>query len=451
MRSPSAFNTLNVYYLLQHPLRSTAEDYLYAFRRHGRGRQFYLNLAVREVPDWVRRAPIDLVVYQTTFFSPRWSREVFEEIVKRAAPMADVGRVRVGLPQDEYTGADPLNRFINEFGLGHVFTLAAESEWPKIYREVDRDAVGFTRVLPGYLSDHTRRRIERIVRGMGKRPIDIGYRAWAGAPWLGRHSLLKGEVGEMARAAAPAQGLRTDISSDPADVLYGDDWFRFLASSKYTLGCEGGASLLDWDGSIKDRTERYLAEHPGAGFDEVEAACFPGEDGNLDYFAIGPRHIEACATRTCQILVEGDYQGILRPWEHYIPLKRDLSNLEEVLELVRRDELREELTEAAYRDVIAAGSYTYESFVRQVEAVDPGPPLAAGRESLAMALREPRERAFDAGSWLRVIHRLRIRPRLHLLRHRFLIFRQRHLHPLAPRRLFAAALRRLIRAVRGPG
>jgi hypothetical protein len=450
MRS-AAPNTLNVYYLTQHPLRSTVSDYLYAFRRHGRGRQFYLNLAVRDVPDWVGGAPIDMVVYQTTFFSPRWAPEVFEEIVEAAAPLADVGRIRVGLPQDEYTGAEPLNRFINGFGLEHVFTLAPESEWPKIYRDVDREAVGFTRVLPGYLSDDTRRRIERIVRRTRERPVDIGYRAWAGAPWLGRHGLLKGRVGEVAGAAAPAYGLRTDISSRFSDVLYGDRWFSFLASCKYTLGCEGGASLLDWDGSIKERTDGYLAAHPTASFDEIEAACFPGQDGSLDYFAIGPRHIEACATRTCQILVEGDYQGILRPWEHYLPLKRDLSNLEEVLELVRRDELREELTEAAYRDVIATGNYTYESFVRQVEAADPGPPLATGPERVAMAFRARRERLLDAASWARVIHRLRILPRWQRFQGWLLIFRQRYLYRLAPHRLFASALRRLIRLVRGPG
>ena len=450
MRPPrAALDTLNVYYLMQYPLRSTVSDYLYAFRRHGRGRQFYLNLAVREVPEWLRGAPIDMVVYQTTFFSHRWAREVWDEIVERAAPLADVGRIRVGLPQDEYTGVESLNRFINGFGIEHVFSLAPESEWPKIYREVDREAVGFSRVLPGYLSDHTRRRIQRIVRRTRGRPIDIGYRAWSGAAWLGRHGLLKSGVGEVARAAAPGFGLATDISTRYSDVLYGDDWFRFLASCKYTLGCEGGASLLDWDGSVMARVNQYVADHPEASFDEIEAACFPGEDGNLDYFAIGPRHIEACATRTCQILVEGDYQGILRPWEHYIPLKRDFSNLDEVLDLVRRDELREELTEAAYRDVIAAGSYTYESFVRQVEAVDPVPRRAVEGQRLAMALRGPRERLFDAGSWLLVIHRLRLAPHLQAIRARLVVFRQRILYPLAPHRLIPAVVRRLIRAVRG--
>ncbi len=403
-------NTLNVYSLMQHPLRSTAQDHLYSFRRHGSGNQLYLNLAVREVPGWVREAPIDAVVYHTTFFSWRWEAARFLEQVEAAAPLKGVGRIRVALPQDEYTETDAVNRFIEEFEIDHVFSLAKASELAKIYDGVDRKRVGFTTdMLPGYLSDDTRQRIDRIVAGNGERPIDIGYRAWPGAPWLGRHSLLKGEVGEAAAEAAPGLGLKTDISSDNSDVLTGDDWFRFLASCKYTLGCEGGASMLDPDGAIRRRTDRYTTEHPGASFDDVEAACFPGLDGNLDYFAIGPRHIEACATRTCQILVEGEYQGVLRPGEHYIALEPDLSNLAEVLELVKRDELRAEITERAYRDVIASGQYGYDSLVGTVESVTVPAAAPQPERRAAMALRSASDRAADALSWARVIWRVRLR------------------------------------------
>jgi hypothetical protein len=163
--------------------------------------------------------------------------------------------------------------------------------------------------------------------------------------------------------------MRIDISTRPSDTLAGDGWYRFLASCKYTIGVEGGASIHDRGGALKDRTEHFLSEHPDASFDEVEDKCFPGEDGKLAYYAISPRHLEACATRTCQILVEGDYNGILRPNEHYIELRRDLTNLDDVLDMVERDTERERLTHAAYRDVVASGTYTYEHFVREVETV----------------------------------------------------------------------------------
>ena len=134
------------------------------------------------------------------------------------------------------------------------------------------------------------------------------------------------------------------------------------------IGAEGGATILDGDGTFKRRTEHYLAKHPDASFEEVEAACFPGEDGRLQLFAISPRHLEACATRTCQVLVEGDYSGVLRPGEHYIELRKDLSNLDDVFDQIESDQHRERIAEAAYRDVVASGRYSYERFVGEVES-----------------------------------------------------------------------------------
>ncbi|MBT8506740.1 hypothetical protein B1F79_04690 [Coxiella-like endosymbiont of Rhipicephalus sanguineus] len=50
----------------------------------------------------------------------------------------------------------------------------------------------------------------------------------------------------------------------------------------------------------------------------------------IDYNQISPRHFEAVATKTLQILYEGEYSNILKPWVHYVPLKKDYSNFDEV-------------------------------------------------------------------------------------------------------------------------
>ncbi len=105
-------------------------------------------------------------------------------------------------------------------------------------------------------------------------------------------------------------------------------------------------------------------------FDELEAKCFPGRDGELALFAISPRHLEACATRTVQILVEGSYSGVLQPGVHYLELKRDLSNLDAVLETVAAEDSRE-IAERAYADIVASGRFTYRRLVEDVERVLP--------------------------------------------------------------------------------
>ena len=107
-----------------------------------------------------------------------------------------------------------------------------------------------------------------------------------------------------------------------------------------------------------------MSQHPQASFSEVEAACFPGLDGLLSLFAISPRHLEACATKTCQVLIEGEYNGVLTAGKHYIELKRDFNNLDQVLDLIEKDALRNEIAEKAYREVVQSGLCTYRSFVR---------------------------------------------------------------------------------------
>jgi hypothetical protein len=307
-----------------------------------------------------------LIVFHTTFLSVRWDLPAFKHLVEKARPICGLRGIRIALPQDEFLQTDAVCEFLKEFEVTHVFSVMPESQWPNLYPGIDRSRVRFFRVLTGYLETETVSRIRRLAAGQIRRDIDIGYRAWRAAPWLGRHGVLKATLAEAFEQRAMQAGLRVDISTRDKDVLLGDAWFEFLLRCRYTLGVEGGASLLDRDGSIRRRTEAYLQQNPGASFSEIERACFAGMDGAVHLVALSPRHLEACVTRTCQVLVEGTYNGILKPGEHYIELKQDLGNVGEVLELIQRDAVRGELTERAYRDIVASGAYTYRQFVRYV-------------------------------------------------------------------------------------
>ena len=377
---PATGNVLVVYGQTQFPQRATIADHLYSFRRYSEGRVFYLNLAARNTPRWLLRVPFDLVVWHTSFLSLRWAPEVFAMARRRAQPLKEIAERSVAMPQDEFIHTDALCEFLEEFDVDAVCSVAPEDQWPTIYATLDRERVRFIRVLTGYLDEETVDRIQRIVsEGPAARPIEVGYRAWHNAPWLGRHGRLKTRIAEVFKAGAERHGLRVDISTRNEDTILGDDWFRFLASCRYTIGAEGGASVLDRDGSIKERTEAYLDSHPGASFDEVAAACFADDDGRDGFLlsALSPRQLEACATRTCQVLVEGEYNGILEPGLHYLELRNDFSNLDEVLDRIARDEGRAEIVDRAYRDVVASGAWTYRRMVADVERVALGAPAPA--------------------------------------------------------------------------
>ncbi len=366
---------LVVYGLMQHPLRSTVEDHLYSFRRYSRARVFYANALVGPVPGWMRRIRFDAIVFHTSFLSSlRWGPQVDETLRARALELADLPGVRAAMPQDEFLRSGALCDFIRDARVDVVFSVSPASEWPKIYAGVDRERVRFEPTLTGYLDERTLTRIDEIVR-RGARAADrrlLPGRRRAALPRPARDA-------QDRYRRAPARPRRGRVGSrptsrlDPGATLLGDDWFRALADARWTLGVEGGASILDPDGEIRAATMRYVAEHPDATYDEIEAACFPGRDGELALFAISPRHLEACATRPGRSSSRAATAACSSPGRHYLPLRADLSDLGTVLEQAKDEDGAAQLTERAYQDVVASGRYTYRGFARA------GRPRAAHR------------------------------------------------------------------------
>jgi hypothetical protein len=357
----------------QLPLRAAIEDHLFAWERHSRYPVIYHNFAYGF--DWAsfEGLPLAAVILDTLALNIRWSPEYFARITAPLASLARFDGPKIAMPQDEFIHTDSLTALLARIGCTHVLSAAGPDDARRIYGDALPRASVRTK-LTGYLEPSTLRRIDRLWRERPVRDVDVGYRAWRAEAWLGEHGMLKARIADAANALVPEfPSLRIDVSTAEEDVLLGDDWYRFLLRCRSMLGVEGGASVLDRDGSICERTRDYVRGHPDASFETVRDACFPGADGSLTLFAIGPRHLEACATGTCQLLVEGRYQGVLRPGREYVPIARDFSNLREVLRAVSDDALMQRIAHAAWQRVVASGRYTYGEFVRRVERaiVDP--------------------------------------------------------------------------------
>jgi hypothetical protein len=84
---------------------------------------------------------------------------------------------------------------------------------------------------------------------------------------------------------------------------------------------------------------------------------------------ISPKMFEAIATRTALILFEGSYSDILKPDVHFLPLKKDFSNVDEVLAKVADVAVLEKLTERAHEDVIGSGKYDLAKFIERVDGL----------------------------------------------------------------------------------
>jgi hypothetical protein len=365
---------LILYKCLGYPLRTTIEEHLYAFRRYANATCYYQMLDIGKdtynsaepIPGYLLKIDFDIIIFHYGLMSSSWGgHECYNNAVKQLLPFKNSRAVKAAMIQDEYNNSQSKVHFINTFNIDIVFSVSPESEWSKIYAGVDFEKVKFYKVLTGYLDERGIRTINRFLKTT-KKDIDIGYRARNLPQWLGRHGYLKTVIAEEFNKSLKRSKLNCSISTDPKDTFLGLDWYRFMVRCKYMIGVEGGATVLDSDGSIARNGAAYLKAHPDCSFEEIEQACFPGLDGKLQLIAISPRHLEACATRTCQLLVESTFNDILKPWIHYIPIKQDLSNIDEVLKVVEDDKKRNEIVENAYRDIVLKGDWSYRNAVKFV-------------------------------------------------------------------------------------
>jgi hypothetical protein len=186
---------------------------------------------------------------------------------------------------------------------------------------------------------------------------------------LGSGAQEKHEIGELARVKLADSGLVLDIATDEESRLYGEDWHRFLGRCRAVLGVEAGVSVFDIEDVVRNSCQGLLAAEPDLTFEEVHDRVLRPWEGNIPYRTISPRHFEAAAFRCLQVLYEGSYSGILEPYRHYVPLRKDWSNVDEVLGILREPGERERITEAAHADLIASGRHSYSQFVVEFDRV----------------------------------------------------------------------------------
>lgn len=311
--------------------------------------------AAHGIPRWLGRGRFDAVVLHTTYLCLRWHRW-FEKHRARSEWLAELDALKIALPQDEYHHAHTLDSWLDDLGVSVVGTVLDDSHRADLYPRLAGKAA-FYDVLTGYVDDASAVAVQPRLEPAEQRPFDVVYRARHLPFWLGSHGQLKHVVGEKVAARAPAHELRCDISTRPQEVVLGGAWLDLLASGRITIGAESGSSTLDKHGELGAQVAEWLEREPDLTFEQVDARMPAGWD-DYRFFAISPRHLEAVVTKTAQILVEGRYSGVLEPGRHYLPLRRDFSDLDEVLEQARDQALMTELADRAYDEVYRSGRYS---------------------------------------------------------------------------------------------
>lgn len=291
------------------------------------------------IPAYVREAAFHAIILDVTFLCARWSfQKNYLDLKRKYAFVQESEAFKIALPQDEYDCCEVLDDWMCDWRVDVVFSVIS-SNWQVLYprfSQVGRIELGYTGFIDAALIEFERCPYDR-------RSIDIGYRARKLPPYFGRIGQTKWTIGRDVLERGKDVGLNLDIVLGDQGTLYGNVWLDFINQCKFTLGANSGSSLLDPRGHIQRKVKSYFAENPLATFEAVEAACFMGLDGQFSFTAISPRILEAGLLESCQILVEGEYSGIIQPWDHYIPIRPDASNFNEVLKAMQNHSLVEKM------------------------------------------------------------------------------------------------------------
>jgi hypothetical protein len=330
------------------------------FACHARFDALLVNLASsRQVGRFVGATPrrLDAVVLLHSCFSNE----------PRVGSMVRRGLARLRVPRaffigNEYKLMPEKMRFAEEIGVKLLVSQLSSPEAHALYRSrLGCEVVG----IPNAGLDRSVF-APRLPRE--ERAIDIGYRSYASPPYLGHRErqLLAEDFSQLARQA----GFVVDASLDPRLRLAEREWAAFLNSCKAQLGSEAGGDYFELTEQTRDRVNAFLDSRPDADFAEVHARFFRDYANPVPGRAASSRIIEAAGTKTVQILLEGEYGGYFHPDVHYIPLRKDLANTDEVLEKLRDDSYVSGIVERAYE--VACGQLTYERLIdRFADALEP--------------------------------------------------------------------------------
>jgi hypothetical protein len=354
---------------------NTIVDHLRSFGRYSRHRFHFVQNQrplhgdfggrVRTFPEWLDLDRFDvLVIHYSNYFA---SELHFDARARER--IRDFPGLKVLFLQDEYREVDAVVSRIREVGIDVLFTCLPEDEIEKVY-PAER-LPGLTRIntLTGFVPEDL---VAVNMPPISDRPIDVGFRSRKVPYWLGELGREKWEIVTKFAAAAKGSGLVTDLSYEEHDRLYGADWLKFFRACKSMLGTESGASVIDFTGEIQRSVEEYVSARPEAGFDEVSERFLRPHEGRIHFNQISPRCFEAAALRTAMVLYEGKYSGVLEPWRHFIPLRKDFGNFSDVLRAIRDTAGLQRMVDRTYREIALNAKYSYRTFVERFDTVVEG-------------------------------------------------------------------------------
>lgn len=308
--------------------------------------------------------PWDLIVLGPTFLCARYNESLFARTLREFEWVRDSRACKVALPQDDYDCSAILDGWMSDWSVDYIYSVCTNN-WDVLYPRSSQNSeirLGYT----AYISDEWIRTWVNP-KPTRERTIDVSYRAARLPANFGRIGQLKSNIAQaFLDCFPPATDRVLDISTDPLASIPGVAWHRFMENSKFCLVAPSGSSILDPWNEIRGCVRAFTALRRNATFEEIEKHCFPGMDGEHVFTAISPRNIEAALAQTVQIAVEDSYSGLLEPYEHYIPLDKNCSNIDEVVAAMDDHALTERLRIQTKEAILSTERIRAQSIVSEI-------------------------------------------------------------------------------------
>ncbi len=265
---------------------------------------------------------------------------------------------KILMVQDDYDNTEQTRKMIKYLNIGTVFTVVP-SEYINIVYPKDRfPNVNFFNILTGYISDEIKNYPNKPP--ISERPIVIGYRGRKVGYWYGDLAQEKWEIGLKMKKICKLKNLKADIEWEEDKRIYSEQWLQWLTSVRAMIGTESGANIFDEKGTLKRKVNRVLSKNPKTTYQEIHAEFLEPFEGIVKMNQISPKIFEAVSLKTALILFEGYYSGILKENIHYIPLKKDFSNIDEVLSKIQDTEFLQRMVDFTYKDILGKYELTYQ-------------------------------------------------------------------------------------------
>ena len=267
--------------------------------------------------------------------------------------------------QDEYDYPRRTWYWIRNLGIKLVFTVVPQAGIETVYPNAEFPHTRFVTNLTGYVPETLPP--TQDLPPPSERNLMVGYRGRPLPIRYGQLGIEKISIGQIVKNYCDQYHVKNDIAWSENARIYGPKWYEFVVSCRSMLGTESGSNVFDWDGTLNKVIEKYRNENPKALDDDVYIDIIrPLEiDGLINQ--ISPRVFEAIASRTVLVLFEGEYSGLIRPGVHFIALKKDGSNLEDVVSLLNNNVYIDAMADRAWNDIILSGKYSYRSFLSMVD------------------------------------------------------------------------------------